>query len=87
MKKEIERLERRITSDKKRIEELKEEILALKQLLDCAAANIVLLVKDGGCVKKIPKQEVSDVLGKYHLGAKCDDEGNYILEIIRETSV
>ncbi len=82
--KEIKRLENRIAGDKKQIEELKEEIIALKQLLDCAAANLVLLVREGGGTKKISRKEVGEVLGRYHLGAKCDDSGNYILEIVEE---
>ena len=39
--KEIGRRDKRINNDKKIIDELKEEIEALRQLLDCAAANIV----------------------------------------------
>ena len=82
--KEIGRRDRRIENDKKMIEELREEIVALRQLLDCAAANIAMLVKDGGGVKKISKKDVSESLGKYRLCAKCDSDGNYILETVAE---
>ena len=82
--KEIARRDRRISNDKKLIDELKSEIEALRQLLDCAAANIVMLVKDSGGSRKISRKDVSRVLGKYRLSAKCDDEGNYILETAEE---
>ena len=84
MEKEIERRDKRIADDKKLITELKEEIVALRQLLDCAAANLVMIVKDTGGLRKISKKEVSEVLGKYRLGAKCDDGENYILEVVQE---
>ena len=57
--KEIRRRDKRIEDDKKIIAELKEEIVGLRQLLDCAAANIVMLVKDTNGVRKISKKEVS----------------------------
>lgn len=82
--KEIKRRDKRIADDKKIIEELKEEIVALRQLLDCAAANLAMLVRDTDGVRKISKKEVSEVLGKYRLSAKCDDGENYILEVVRE---
>ena len=82
--KEIGRRDKRIADDKKLIKELKEEIVALRQLLDCAAANIVMLAKDTGGLRKISKKEVSEVLGKYRLSAKCDDGENYILEVVQE---
>ena len=83
-KTEIMRRDKRIADDKKIIAELNEEIIALRQLLDCAAANIVMLVNDGGGTRKISRKEVSEVLGKYRLSAKCDDEGNYVLEVVGE---
>lgn len=83
-KKELERRDKRIADDKKTISELKEEIVALRQLLDCAAANLAVLVRDTGGVRKISKKEVSEVLGKYRLSAKCDDGENYILEVVQE---
>jgi hypothetical protein len=43
-----------------------------------------LLVREGGGTKKISRKDVGEVLGRYHLGAKCDDAGNYILEIVEE---
>lgn len=80
--KEIERRDKKIADDKKTIIALKEEVTALKQLLDCAAANIVLLVKEGGSVRKISRESVRVVLGQYHLSARCDDAGNYLLEAV-----
>ena len=82
--KEIERRDRRILGDKEKIIKLKEEIEALRQLLDCAAANMVMLVGEAGGERKISRKDVSDALGKYRLSARCDDEGNYILKTIRE---
>ena len=84
--KEIARRDRRILNDKKLIKELKSEIEALRQLLDCAAANIAMLVKDGGGNRKISRKDVSEVLGKYRLSAKCDADGNYILETVEVSS-
>ena len=82
--KEIKRYERRIANDKKKICELMEENEALRQLLDCAAANICLLVKEEGGIRKISRQDVKEALGKYHLCAKSDEEGNYLLELVEE---
>lgn len=81
---EIKRRDEKIARDKEKILALTEEIIALRQLLDCAAANISLLVKESGTVRKISKNEVREALGKYHLQAKCDKEGNYVLEIIEK---
>lgn len=82
--KEIGRRDNRIKNDKKKIEELKEEIEALHQLLDCAAANIVILVRENGGSCKIASKDVSEALGKYRLHATRDDIGNYILHVQSE---
>ena len=82
--KEIARRDNRIKNDSKLINDLKEEIQALRQLLDCAAANLVMLVKDSEGVMKISRREVSNALGKYHLSAKCEDGENYILQVTEE---
>lgn len=82
--KEIRRRDKRIADDKKIIDELKEEIVALRQLLDCAVANLVMLVKDSEGVMKISRREVGEALGKYRLSAKCDDADNYILRVVQE---
>lgn len=84
--KEIERRDKRILDDKKKILELTQEIEALRQLLDCAAANMVMLVGEQGGVRKISRSDVSRALGKYRLTARCDDEGNYILEAVEGLS-
>lgn len=84
LKKEIERRDFKIANDKKVIKELREEITALRQLLDCAAANISLLVKEQGGERKLSKKDVSEALGKYRLCARCDKEGNYILKLYEE---
>ena len=84
--KEIERRDKKISDDKKRIEELTEEIEGLRQLLDCAAANICLLVKEDGGMRKISRNDVRQVLGKYHLCAKSDEEGNYLLQLVEENN-
>ncbi len=84
---EIKRRDKRISDDKKLIEELEEKIVALKQLLDCAAANIAVLVKETDGVRKISKKKVSEALGKYHLSAECDDGENYILKLIEEKQI
>ena len=68
---EIIRRDKRIESYKKDILALKEEIIALKQLLDCAVANISLLVKEKGGSCKISRSDVSKALGKYRLQARC----------------
>ena len=84
IEKEIKRRDKRIVDDKKLIAELKEEIIALRQLLDCAAANIVMLVKNTDDVITISRRDVSEALGKYRLIAKCDDGDNYILRVVLE---
>ena len=81
--KEIARRDNRIKNDSRLIKDLKEEIQALRQLLDCAAANIAILVGESGGKRKISRSDVSEALGKYHLSATCDDEGNYILEAVK----
>ena len=83
-KNEIMRRDKRIETYKNTVEELREEITALRQLLDCAAANIVLLTKEKGGKVTLSKTEVSEALGKYHLSAKRDNDGNYELEIKEE---
>ena len=83
-KNEIMRRDKRIETYKNTILELREEIEGLRQLLDCAAANIVLLTKEKGGKVTLSKAEVSDALGKYHLGATRDKDGNYELEIKEE---
>ena len=83
-KNEIMRRDKRIETYKNTVEELREEITALRQLLDCAAANIVLLTKEKGIKITLSKSEVSEALGKYHLSAKRDNDGNYELEIKEE---
>lgn len=83
-KKEIERRDTRIAAYKKEILSLNEEIVALRQLLDCAAANLVLMVKERGGTMSLSENEVRDALGKFHLHARKDDEGNYLLELSGE---
>lgn len=78
---EIKRRDKKIADDKKVIEELKNEIEAMRQLLDCAAANIVMLVREQGGKRTISSADVKDALGKYRLCASRDSDGNYILEI------
>ena len=82
--KELEKKDRYIEKSKKIICDLEEEIKGLRQLLDCAAANIAILVAESGGVRKISRQDVRNALGMYSLGAKCDGEGNYILEVQKE---
>ena len=84
LRKEIERRNLRIKTYQKELCEKNEEILALRQLLDCSAANIALLVKEEGGIKSLSRKQVSEVLGKYHLSARADTEGNYILELVEE---
>lgn len=76
-------LEKRIDSYKKEVRELHDEIIALRQLLDCAAANLILVLKDGETPCAISKEDVKCALGKYHLAAK-EEDGFYILEILSE---
>ena len=84
LRKEIDRRNLRIKAYQKELCEKNEEILALRQLLDCSAANIALLVKEEGGIKSLSRKQVSEVLGKYHLSARADTEGNYILELVEE---
>lgn len=81
-KNEIARRDKKIEDLKKEIKAREEEISAMHELLDCAAANLVLTVKEK--TVKISKKEVSEALGKFHLRAKDDGNGNYILEIVEE---
>lgn len=81
MNNEIKRRDKKIADDRKVINELKEEIEAMRQLLDCAAANIAMLVKEQGGKRVISSNDVKNALGKYRLFANRDKEGNYILEI------
>lgn len=83
-KNEIIRRDKRIETYKNTVAELREEITALRQLLDCAAANIVLLTKERGSKVTLSKAEVSNALGKYRLSANRDKDGNYELEIKEE---
>ena len=79
--KEIGRRDKCIADCKKVIKEPKSEIEAFTQLLDCASANIVVMVKERGGNIRLSKKEVREALGKYSLKAKDDGEGNYILEL------
>lgn len=83
-KREVERRDKRIEDLKKEIKSQEEEIKAMQELLDCAAANLVLMVKERGKTMKLSKKEVSEALGKFHLQAKADGDGNYLLEILGE---
>lgn len=83
-KREINRRDKRIEACRQEISALKEEISALRQLLDCAAANLVLAVKEQGGKIKLSSTDVSTALGKYHLQARKDEDGNYELEIVGE---
>jgi len=82
--KEIDRRNKKIDSLKKEIKSKTDEIEAMHELLDCAAANLVLMVKEAEKSIKISKKKVREVLGKFHLRAKVDGDGNYLLEIIEE---
>lgn len=56
LKEKCEMLERKEALGQKKISELEEEITALRQLLDCAAANIALLVSDRAvCAESQPR--------------------------------
>lgn len=77
------RLEKRIDAYKKETRELHEEIVALRQLLDCAAANLVLALRDGKNPRALSKEDIRNALGKYHLSAR-EKDGFYILEIVSE---
>lgn len=83
-KREVERRDKRIEDLKKEIKALREEIKAMQELLDCAAANLVLMVNERGKTMKLSKKEVSKALGRFHLQAKDDGNGNYLLEILEE---
>ncbi len=83
-KREINRRDKKIEDLKKEIKAREEEISAMCELLDCAAANLVLLVKDAGETVILSKKEVAEALGKFHLRAKDDGDGKYILEITGE---
>ena len=83
-KKEIARRDKKIEDLKKEIKAREKEISAMCELLDCAAANLVILVKNADTPLTLSKQDVSEALGKFHLRAKDDKEGNYILEIVEE---
>ncbi len=83
-KREIDRRDKKIEDLKKEIKGREEEISAMCELLDCAAANLILLVKDAGETVILSKKEVAEALGKFHLRAKDDGDGNYILEITGE---
>ena len=80
----IRKYEGKIRRDKEEIARLTEENEALRQLLDCAAANISLLVKECGSIKKLSQEDVREALGKYRLTAERDSEGNYLLKLCEE---
>ena len=81
-KKEIERRDKKIELLKKEVSVLEEEIVAYRELLDCAVANIVILAKNEGGKRKISGKEVREILGRYKLTAKRDGEGNYLIEVV-----
>lgn len=83
MEREIKRLKTRIDSYKKEVRELHEEITALRQLLDCAAANLILVLRDDEKPRSLSKEDVRCALGRYHLAAR-EEDGFYILEILSE---
>ena len=78
---EIKRRDKKIEDDKRVIKELSEEIVALRQLLDCAAANIALLAYEQGGIKKLSAEDVKEALGRFTLSARRDNEGNYLIEV------
>ena len=78
---EVRRYNKRLESYKAEVEELKEENIALRQLLQCAAANIALLVKDAGKSVTLSKDAVADALCRYKLSAHRNESGDYVLEI------
>lgn len=80
LKEKCEMLERKEELGKKKISELEEEITALRQLLDCAAANIALLVTEQGGVRRISAEDVRRALGKYELAARRDGS-DYLMEV------
>ena len=79
--KEIERRDKRIESFRAELCELKEENTALRQLVQCAAANIALLVKEGGKCVTLSKEDVKEALSLYKLTAHRNKRGDYVLEI------
>lgn len=81
-KNELARRDKKIEDLKKEIKSRDEEISAMHELLDCAAANLMLAVKEK--TVKISKEEVSEALGRFHLRAKDDGNGNYLLELLEE---
>ncbi|MBQ3022739.1 MAG: hypothetical protein IJD91_05415 [Clostridia bacterium] len=83
MENEIKRLHKRIDSYKEEVGELHEEIVGLRQMLDIAAASIVLLLKNGETPRALSKEDIKSALGKYHLAAR-EEDGFYILEIVSE---
>ena len=82
-KKEIGRRDKKIEELKNKVREMEEEISAMRELLDCAAANLMVAVHEKGEKLLLSKKEVSDTLGKFSLTAKDDGEGNYVLEITK----
>lgn len=78
--KEAGRFKKKAEDSLREIAKLQEEIAGLHQLLDCAAANIVLLVNEQGSKRKIPASEISRVLGKYELHAQREPDGTYLIE-------
>ena len=56
--KEIARRDKRIEAYKREVNELYEEIVAMRQLLDCAAANLVLIMADGEKPRSLSKEDV-----------------------------
>lgn len=84
-RKEILRRDKKIEDLKTEIKAKEEEISAMHQLLDCAAANLVILVKKAGRpIVSLSKKEIAEALGIFHLRAKDDGDGNYLLEIMSE---
>ena len=71
--KEIARRDKRIEAYKREVNELYEEIVAMRQLLDCAAANLVLIMADGEKPRSLSKEDVKNALGKYHLSAREEE--------------
>ena len=77
---EIARRDKRIDAYKKEVRELCDEIEALRQLLDCAAANLILILKNADTPLALSKDDVRKALGSYHLSAR-EKDGFYMLEI------
>ena len=65
-KKEINRRDKKIEDLKKEIKDKEEEISAMGELLDCATANIVVLVKNAGKRAALSKTEIKEALGKFN---------------------